>query len=318
MRKIILTFCVLISLASIAFAQSNTTESLTVTTYFPAPFGVYRNLKLNPSNSAPANTPSNAGLIYFDNTTNPKMIKYHNGTGWVNLTTPATPTPNYWNASGGNLYNDTANKVLIGTPSAAAAGTSKLYVQGDIKASGDVCTPLNGGKCLSQCKTICPGCPGGQACKPTNYIDPNTCPTGPTCPACPSSGCASGQSCKPDNYVAPCATGESCKGDCPASGCPSGQSCLAPCPPPTVCPACPGCASCCPTPPKPTLSCVQVYNVGSPPPCPSGYTQVACLERFSSASSATSTGGGLGTSCPYWNMGYTYAYSANVECCKAQ
>ena len=82
MKKIILVFIFNLFLSIAAFAQSNYTESLTITTYYPAPYGVYRNLKLNPSNE-----PTNGvdrGVMYYNDTEN--MIKFRNDTTWVSMT----------------------------------------------------------------------------------------------------------------------------------------------------------------------------------------------------------------------------------------
>jgi hypothetical protein len=85
MKKTILFCAVALSLTATCFAQSNQTESLTITTYYPAPYGVYRNLRLSPSN--PPTTGLAPGVMYFDNSTAEGMIKYYNKLGqWVNLT----------------------------------------------------------------------------------------------------------------------------------------------------------------------------------------------------------------------------------------
>ena len=101
MRRLI--FCLVISLSfplGFSFAQSNQTESLTITTYYPAPYGVYRNLKLNPSNEP--TTGVDRGVMYYDNSTN--VLKYRNDTGWVNISSGSagsasacvTNTCSYW------------------------------------------------------------------------------------------------------------------------------------------------------------------------------------------------------------------------------
>ncbi len=65
------------------FAQSNQTESLTITTYYPSPYGVYKNLRLHPT--AEPTTGVDAGVMYYD--TGLDLIRYYNKTNqWVNLT----------------------------------------------------------------------------------------------------------------------------------------------------------------------------------------------------------------------------------------
>jgi hypothetical protein len=86
MKKMILWISLFLSLTAICFAQSNQTETLTITTYYPSPYGVYRNLKLNPSNLP--TTGVDRGVMYFDNSTN--LLRYYNGSSWVNLTEGGT------------------------------------------------------------------------------------------------------------------------------------------------------------------------------------------------------------------------------------
>jgi hypothetical protein len=47
--KSIILFILALSITVICFAQSNNTESLTITTYYPAPYGVYRDLQARKS-----------------------------------------------------------------------------------------------------------------------------------------------------------------------------------------------------------------------------------------------------------------------------
>ena len=85
MGKIISFVFFILSLTATCFAQSNYTESLTITTYYPSPYGVYRNLKLNPTNEVPTEPALSAGVMYYDN--GKDMIRYYNKTGaWVNMT----------------------------------------------------------------------------------------------------------------------------------------------------------------------------------------------------------------------------------------
>lgn len=82
MRRIILIISFFLPISSICFAQSNYTESLTITTYYPAPYGVYRNLKLNPSNVPTAGV--SRGVMFFNNSSD--TLQYYNRTGWQNFT----------------------------------------------------------------------------------------------------------------------------------------------------------------------------------------------------------------------------------------
>jgi hypothetical protein len=65
-----------------SYAQTNQTESLTFTTYYPAPYGVYRNIKLlNITEPAVAPEP---GMIYYDRDYH--VVRYRNNLNWVNVT----------------------------------------------------------------------------------------------------------------------------------------------------------------------------------------------------------------------------------------
>ncbi|MCX5707777.1 MAG: tail fiber domain-containing protein [Candidatus Omnitrophica bacterium] len=125
MKKIV-WFCIFVlSLASMGLAQTNSTETLIITTYFPSPYGVYRNLKLNPTDSAP-NVPSR-GVMFYNNTSD--SIFYYNNTGWVNLAGGGGGGGNdtYWNGTGvGNIYNNNTGFVGIGTQAPQAPLTVKM------------------------------------------------------------------------------------------------------------------------------------------------------------------------------------------------
>jgi len=250
------------------------------------------------------------------------MLKFRNDTKWVNATGFASCTLN--NIPCQACQNNAAGCFV---PCASA-----------LNAAAPACRACqdfgSGAKCFIPCAsgtsgTTCAACPdSAPTCKPISWINPSSCPPVVACDSCcPSGGacdsccpactgsCQSGESCLPSTYVAPCATGESCKADCPASGCPSGQSCLAPCPP---CPPPVACNSCCPPASTGTLTCVQVFNRGSPASCPAGYTQVAVLESFSGPDMYHSSVGTFGPTFFYWNLGYHTSYDANIQCCKAE
>jgi hypothetical protein len=123
------TFCILLSLTCLqaaapffAFAQSNLTEKLTISTYYPSPYGVYRTLQVKKalavggSGSSTVNS-LNQGQLFINNSlilnTLPitpldsagkagqviyvggadKMLKYHDGIKWVNATLTPPPCP---------------------------------------------------------------------------------------------------------------------------------------------------------------------------------------------------------------------------------
>ena len=144
MRKIILVFIFTFTLCAVCLAQSNYTESLTITTYYPAPYGVYRNLRLHPSNlpTGPGVLP---GVMYYDQTPSMDMIRYRNSTGWVNVTAGGGGG---WTESGNNIYKtNIAGNVGIGTP--APAGKLDVLV-----AAADTTSPLVVGKGANNYVTV--------------------------------------------------------------------------------------------------------------------------------------------------------------------
>jgi hypothetical protein len=68
------------------FAQQpyNQTDwnTFTITTYYPAPYGVYRNMRLYPSDQPTAGV--EPGVMYYNKTEN--VIKFLSNTTWVNMT----------------------------------------------------------------------------------------------------------------------------------------------------------------------------------------------------------------------------------------
>ena len=85
------------------FAFSQTSETgATLTTYYPAPYGVYQTLRLSPATSAPI---CDEGAMYYNDSDS--QLYVCDGT-WKSL--------GYWTLSGTNLYpNDASWNVGIGT-----------------------------------------------------------------------------------------------------------------------------------------------------------------------------------------------------------
>ncbi len=105
MRK---TFIFLLSLTFI-FVADIFAEDITITTYYPAPYGVYRTMRL-----APAGTPGacqEGELYYSDNSSAPRGMYYCDQAGtWQSI------GAGYWTLSGSDLFaNDTGWNVGIGT-----------------------------------------------------------------------------------------------------------------------------------------------------------------------------------------------------------
>jgi hypothetical protein len=100
-------------------------ETITITTYYPAPYGVYRVLRLHPTTAidpttSPCNTTNEGDIFYynFDNT-----LYFCDGSNWQSLA-------GFWTQSDSNLYpNDPAWNVGIGTTNPAGY---RLRVAGTI------------------------------------------------------------------------------------------------------------------------------------------------------------------------------------------
>lgn len=56
------------------YVSAATQEELTISTYYPAPYGVYQKLRLYPAAAAPACDDNTIGLIYYDQGTNQMLI----------------------------------------------------------------------------------------------------------------------------------------------------------------------------------------------------------------------------------------------------
>jgi hypothetical protein len=94
-----------------AFSQTN--ETLTISTYYPSPYGVYSEMRLYPKADTTCN-PDQIGLMYYDNTPGEEGLKVCGGSplGWQGL-------GGYWTLLGNNLYptNTTSWNVGIGMTS---------------------------------------------------------------------------------------------------------------------------------------------------------------------------------------------------------
>jgi hypothetical protein len=89
--KRIIVFCIFVlSVSSACFSQSNETETITFTTYFASPGGVYKNFQLSPSEQPEVSGPQWAGVMYFNET---EQIPYiYNGTEWLKIGSDEAPT----------------------------------------------------------------------------------------------------------------------------------------------------------------------------------------------------------------------------------
>ncbi|MFA7000476.1 MAG: hypothetical protein WC241_05220 [Candidatus Paceibacterota bacterium] len=87
MRKFLFTLAVIANIFFLPFAF--TQENITLTTYYPAPFGVYENLRLFPTTTIPTcATADDEGTMYYDNNANVNQLMVCRETalgifGWV-------------------------------------------------------------------------------------------------------------------------------------------------------------------------------------------------------------------------------------------
>ncbi|MDP2923510.1 MAG: hypothetical protein Q8O30_07340 [Candidatus Omnitrophota bacterium] len=111
-----LVFLSLFIFISIGPAFCQQTESITITTYYPAPFGVYGNLRLFPTTTIPACNANNEGVMYYDDrlTVNQLMVCRETTPGTYGFVVAGS---NWTHPAGTNdLYaNDTNWNVGIGT-----------------------------------------------------------------------------------------------------------------------------------------------------------------------------------------------------------
>jgi hypothetical protein len=156
-----LTLILVYFLAPLVYAQNNQTEALTISTYYPAPYGVYRHLKLNPS-PVPTDSSVSQGVIYYDQSDN--VLRYHNNTVWVNVT-------------GGGGFSGWA-VITVSCP------WGSDYTAGSNSGWGNQCNIATNNCC------ILPNCPAGWT---DAGVGINL--TGVSCPRhkkCPGAGCAGG------------------------------------------------------------------------------------------------------------------------------
>ena len=156
----------LFALCSLVFAQANLTDSFTITTYYPSPYGVYRNLRLYPSVQPSTSSAQQSGTMFFNASDNSTYVYRNASLGWK----PLGGASGQWVDGGNNnIYNANSGNVGIGTttPAAKLAVTGNITASENITIGGDIC---NGqGICLNaayQTNVIAgsnPSCPTGQS-----------------------------------------------------------------------------------------------------------------------------------------------------------
>jgi len=125
MHKASLIFFGLLLLFKIdCFAQFGN-ETITITTYYPSPYGVYRNLELFPSDE-PTDPTVKMGVMFFNQTS--KQVMVHNGTQFIPM---GGGSDGLWRENGADIENTNPGNVTV---------------SGNISVN-DICT--GGGICLS-------------------------------------------------------------------------------------------------------------------------------------------------------------------------
>jgi hypothetical protein len=133
---LVLSFCI-----TFCFAQDEHDESITITTYYPSPYGVYKQMRLYPTDDIdPTAACSNKGEMYYDDTGTPgNQLYVCDGSAWQGL-------EGYWAASPSdpnNIYNTNTGYVGIGTTNPQTT----LDVAGATRLDGDILIVKNGVEC---------------------------------------------------------------------------------------------------------------------------------------------------------------------------
>ena len=129
-------FPVFITMFILSTATICRAEEITLTTYYPSPYGVYSEMRLYPKGSSDCTTDDHIGIMYYDSTPNEEGLKVcgqDDSGGYV-----WQPISGLWSFSGSNLYpNENGWNVGIGIKIPAIYGgqQSKLDVNGYVAAS---------------------------------------------------------------------------------------------------------------------------------------------------------------------------------------
>ncbi len=126
-RSRILGLVFIFSICSVAFLSA-ADETLTITTYYPSPYGVYKTLRLYPNDTIDPTAAScpNRGEMYFDDSDG-KLYVCSGASG--SATWQSAGGGGYWTKNGNNIYNNNTGTVGIGIDPAAYGGY-KLAVNG--------------------------------------------------------------------------------------------------------------------------------------------------------------------------------------------
>ena len=126
--------CVLAVLLPVACLAA---ENVTITTYYPSPHGVYRDLRLAPSDEPVVNGAADEGRIYFNNTNHGFRLYHYNGTDYEWTPSLGGAGASFWsmNLSQNSIHNNNNANVSIGTNNSVAPLTVEYGEASPVAAS---------------------------------------------------------------------------------------------------------------------------------------------------------------------------------------
>ncbi len=122
--KIIFFLAIVFFISSSVFAE----ERITLTTYYPSPFGAYDRLQLVPRPQI-TKAPCDLGLMYFRETDNLLQVCEADRNG-----NPVWGPVGLWTKSGDNIYPKDGTDINVGI--GTATPEAKLNVKGDVRIQG--------------------------------------------------------------------------------------------------------------------------------------------------------------------------------------
>ena len=148
--KIVISLYFLVIL-SFLFTPVIFSESITLTTYYPSPYGVYTSIRLYPQNVNPSTGPftcdsTTEGSLYYNSTDGQVYICSGGswGSGWENV--------GWWRSNDGGVTIENTNSAAVNVQNAlnvsgVASFSSCVNAATDIKAQGTVYGGGSGGSC---------------------------------------------------------------------------------------------------------------------------------------------------------------------------
>lgn len=134
----------IVAFPSACLCQTVHNETFSVSTYFPSPHGVYKNIRLYPTTEPPVGHPARVPGSMFFNDTDQKLYVFNGNTNTFEQVGNGGGGTTYWLVNGNVISNTNAGFVGIGTTVPAY----KLDVNGTIWVTGDICIPS--GQCVSK------------------------------------------------------------------------------------------------------------------------------------------------------------------------